>query len=69
MDRRSAPGVSLSPGPEHAPKLGAPVSIEHSKVTGPTPSVALKVKVGVVSLVSPVGPLSTDTFGAVESST
>ena len=65
----AVPGVSLSPGPEHAPKLGVPVSIEHSKVTGPTPSVALKVKVGVVSLVSPVGPPSTVTSGTVESST
>jgi hypothetical protein len=61
--------VSLSPGPEHAPKFAVPVSIEHWKVTGPTVSVALKVKVGVMSFVSPVGPLSIDTFGRVESST
>ena len=66
---RGAPGVSLLPGPEHAPKLGVPVSIEHWKDTGPTESVALKVNVGAGSLVNPVGPLSTDTLGSVESST
>ncbi len=56
-------GVSLLPGPEQAPKLGVPVSIEHWKVIGPTASVALKVKVGVVAVVVPLGPLSTLTTG------
>ena len=45
------------------------MSIEHWKVIGPTASVALKVKVGVVSVVVPVGPLSTVTCGGIESST
>ena len=58
----------MFPGPEQGPKLGAPVSIEHWKSIGPTASVALKENVGVVSLVIPVGPLSTDGTGGVESS-
>ena len=66
---RGLEGVSLLPGPEQAPKLAVPVSIEHWKVIGPTASVALKVNVGLVSVVVPLGPLSTLTSGGIESST
>ena len=48
--------MSLLPGPEQAEKFVAPVSIEHLKVTGPTASLALKVNVGVLSVMVPVGP-------------
>ena len=60
-------GVSLSPGPEHPPKLAVPVSIEHRNVTGPCASVPLKVKVGRVSVIVPVGPESIATEGGVPS--
>ena len=50
--------------PEQGPKLGVPVSIEHSKLA---PASELKVKVGVESLVRPEGPESMDTTGAVVS--
>ena len=61
--------MSLVPGPEQAEKLAVPVSIEHLKVIGPTASVPLKVKVGVLFVVVPVGPESTLTWGGIESST
>jgi hypothetical protein len=52
------------PVPEHVPKLGVPVSIEHSKLA---PASELKEKVGVESLVRPDGPESMLTAGGVES--
>lgn len=64
--------MSLFPGPEHAPKLGVPVSIEHLNVitsAGGKASVAWNVNEGVVSPVTPLGPLSIVACGAVESST
>jgi hypothetical protein len=43
--------------------------MEHSKLIGPTASVALNENVGVRSLVSPFGPPVTLATGEVESST
>jgi hypothetical protein len=62
-------GVSLLPGPEQARKLAVPASREHWKVTGPTSSLPLNVKVGVWSAIVPVGPEFTLTWGGIESST
>ena len=53
------------PGPEHAPQSGVPVSIEHSKVE--PDSEEWNSKVGVASLVRPVGPESIVATGAVVS--
>jgi hypothetical protein len=52
------------PLPEHGPKFGLPVSIEHSKLV---PASELKVKVGVGSFVRPEGPESIVTVGGVVS--
>ena len=52
------------PLPEQGPKLAEPVSIEHSKLA---PGSELKVNVGVASLVSPDGPESMLTTGALVS--
>ena len=57
-------GVWLSPGPEHGAKGSE--SKRHSKVE--PGSVAEKVKVGVSSAVTPVGPESICVSGGVESS-
>ena len=53
-----------SPGPEQGPKSALPSSIEHSKLA---PGSEEKVKVGVGSLVSPVGPVWIVVSGGVES--
>ena len=50
--------------PEQGPKLGVPVSIEHSTVE---PASASKLKVGRASLVVPAGPPVIDSDGAVVS--
>ncbi len=57
------PGVS-EPASEQEPKLGVPLSIEHSKEA---PGSELKAKVGVASLVRPAGPESIPTAGGVRS--
>ncbi len=68
---RKVCGPSLSglaavcdPMSEQGPKLGLPLSIEHSKLA---PGSEPKPKVGVESLVRPEGPELTDTAGGVRS--
>jgi hypothetical protein len=51
--RASAAGV-CDVADEHAPKLGVPVSTEHSTVAAPS---AVNPNVGVVFSVAPLGPL------------
>ena len=53
----------MAPGPEQGAKLGAPESIEHSKVDSATEE--WKAKVGVESVVGPLGPESIVVSGAV----
>ena len=50
--------------PEQGPKLGVPVAMEQRRVA---PASALKPKLGVLSLVGPEGPESTETLGATMS--
>ena len=55
----------VAPGPEQGPKAGVPVSSEHSKLE--PDSEEWNSKVGVGSLVVPVGPASIVVSGGVVS--
>ena len=52
-----------APGPEQGPKLGVPLSIEQAKVDPAAEE--WKVKVGVESLVGPLGPESIVVCGGI----